>query len=263
MLERDWTPDEVDVDSPNAARMYDYYLGGVANFAVDREAAEQALAITPEIGRSARANRSFLRRAVTYLCRQGIDQFLDLGSGIPTVGNVHEIAQQLNPDARVAYVDAESIAVSHAQYLLKGGSGVTVTQADMRDPEQVLSAQGVAELLDFTRPVAVLTVSMLHFVPADDDPAAVVAAYRAACVPGSYLCMSHASPIAMTEQEAAALSELYRRTTTPVTPRGREEIEALLAGYELVEPGLVPTEQWRPDGDDPATNGYAAVGWKA
>lgn len=253
---------DVDLDKPNAARMYDYYLGGSANFARDREAAEQALAITPEIGRFARANRSFLGRAVSFLCDRGVDQFLDLGSGIPTVGNVHEIALRHNPDARVAYVDREPVAVAHARRLLGETANVTVTQADVRDPETVLTAPGVTELLDLDRPVAVLAVAILHFVPDSDDPAGIVARYRETCAPGSYLVFSHASPITMTEQEAQGGEHVYRATTTPLLTRTYEEIIDLMSGYSLLEPGLVPINHWpREPVDEQAANGYGAVGF--
>ncbi|GAA4855555.1 SAM-dependent methyltransferase [Saccharopolyspora cebuensis] len=254
--------DSPDVNSPNAARMYDYFLGGAANFAVDRIAAEQALAVTPEIGRFARANRSFLGRLVAHLCDLGIDQFLDLGSGVPTVGNVHQIAHRHDPHARVAYVDVEPVAVSHARSLLDGQPHVTITQADIRSPEAVLSAPGVAGLMDFTRPVAVLAVAILHFVPDDDDPASLVASYHRACAPGSYLGMSHASPVTMTAEQVAGGREVYRSTTTPITPRSREAIMAMLTGWQLLDPGLVPLDQWRPDTTgEPVANGYGALAY--
>lgn len=251
---------EVDTSAPNVARMYDYYLGGAANFAVDRDAAEQALAITPEIGRFARANRSFLARAVTYLCGQGIDQFLDLGSGVPTVGNVHEVAHRHNPSARVAYVDHAPVAVSHARTLLADDARVSVTQADICTPQEVLSAPGVSDLLDFTRPVAVLAVAILHFVDDANDPATILGSYRAACAQGSYVALSHASPITMTDEEVHGGQHIYRSTTTPLLIRSHSEITALLDGYTLVEPGLVPINHWPTVGEDTAANGYGAVG---
>lgn len=250
---------DMDLHNPNAARMYDYYLGGAANFLPDREAADRALAITPEIGRFARANRSFLGRAVGFLCEQGIDQFLDLGSGIPTVGNVHEIAHRHNPTARVAYVDREPVAVAHARRLLDSHAHVTVTQADVREPAAVLAAPGVTELLDLDRPVAVLAVAILHFVPDADDPAAIVAAYHRACVPGSYLVFSHASPITMTEHEVHSGQQIYSTTSTPLLSRNHDEIAALLEGYTLLAPGLVPINHWPTTSDEPAANGYSAV----
>ncbi|MHA6801388.1 SAM-dependent methyltransferase [Bounagaea algeriensis] len=251
---------EVDTSAPNVARMYDYYLGGSANFAVDRDAADRALAVTPEIGRFARTNRSFLRRAVTYLCDQGIDQFLDLGSGVPTTGNVHEIAHQHNPHARVAYVDHEVIAVTYARRLLGGDPRVSVTHADIREPEQVLAAPGVSELLDFTRPVAVLAVAILHFVPDTDAPAGILRSYRAACAPGSYVALTHAATVTMAEQEVVSGQRIYSSTTTPLIIRDRTEIAALLDGCRLVEPGLVPVNHWPTTNDETPANGYAAIG---
>ncbi len=253
---------EVDVSSPNAARMYDYYLGGEANFAVDRDAAEQVLTITPEAGQAARANRSFLARAVTYLCEQGIDQFLDLGSGIPTVGNVHEIARQQNPEARVAYVDHEPVAVAHAKALLAGDGRTSITHADLCDVDGVLTAPGVAELLDFNRPVGVLAVGILHFVGDEADPGGILARYRAACRSGSYVVCSHGSSVTLTDDEATSGTRMYRSTTTPVTLRGKEEIAALLQGWVLVEPGVIATNHWTDTTvDEPPVNSYSAVGY--
>ena len=251
---------DADASAPNVARMYDYYLGGAANFAVDREAAERALAVTPEIGRFARANRAFLARAVTYLSTRGIDQFLDLGSGIPTVGNVHEIAHRHNPTAKVAYVDHEAVAVAHARTMLAHESRVSVTRADIRCPQEVLSAPGVAGLLDFSRPVGLLALAILHFVPDSDDPAGILAAYRAACAPGSCVALSHAATITMTEDEVQRGKQIYSTTPTPLLIRDHDEIAALLKGYDLVEPGLMPINHWpTPEIDQPA-NGYGAVG---
>ena len=257
-------PQNPDINAPNAARMYDYFLGGSANFAVDREAAEQALAITPEIGKFSRGNRAFLFRMVRMLCERGVDQFLDLGSGIPTVGNVHEIAQRQNPGAKVAYVDREPIAVAHAKSFLRDHEQVTVTQADIRCPREVLGAPGVAGLLDFTRPVAVLAVAILHFIADEDDPAELMTAYRDACSTGSYLAVSHASPRSMTPDEVRRGQQLYRTTGTPLASRSYEQIAGLLPGYQLLDPGLVPLGEWHPDsvaGADHSTNGYAALGF--
>ncbi|MFC7343837.1 SAM-dependent methyltransferase [Saccharopolyspora griseoalba] len=251
---------DADTDAPNVARMYDYFLGGAANFAVDREAAERALAVTPQIGAFARANRAFLGRVVTYLSEAGIDQFLDLGSGIPTVGNVHEIAHRHNPRAKVAYVDNESVAVSHARAMLVHESRVSVTRADIRDPQEVLTAPGVADLLDFTRPVAVLAVAILHFVPDSDDPAGILAAYRGTCAPGSYAALSHAATTTMTEDEVRRGRQIYSTTPTPLNIRDHAQIAALLDGYDLVEPGLTPINHWPTPNTEQPANGYGAVG---
>ncbi|MDA3629594.1 SAM-dependent methyltransferase [Saccharopolyspora sp. WRP15-2] len=261
-------PDErevIDVGGPNAARMYDYYLGGSANFEVDRAAAEVGRAAMPDAETYARANRAFLGRAVRYLCSVGIDQFLDLGSGIPTKGNVHEIAQGVNPRARVAYVDIESVAVAHSRRMLAQVDGVTITRADIRRPEVVLSAPGVAGLLDFDRPIAVLAVAILPFVPDDVEAAAVLAAYRQACAPGSYLAISHISQLAASAEQVAAAEQVMARTPTPVKWRSADRIAPLLDGYEIVPPGLLPVPLWRPDGPvEPEqvvrANAFGAVG---
>lgn len=256
---------EIDTSHPNSARMYDYYLGGSANFAVDRDAAEAGLAAMPHARDYARANRAFLHRAVAYLVSRGIDQFLDLGSGIPTAGNVHEVAHQYNSAVRVAYVDCEPIAVAHARLLLGEDPRVTVNQADIRQPEAVLGATGVAGVLDFSRPLAVLAVAILPFVPDHEEAASVVRAYRDACAPGSALALSHISALSASPEQVAAAEQVMARTPTPVRWRTRDEIADLLGGYSLVPPGLVPSPQWNavrePDREDiERANAYAAVG---
>lgn len=252
--------EDVDVTTPNPARMYDYFLGGSHNFAADREAAERAIALMPDAVPIARANRQFLRRAVEFCRAEGLDQFLDLGSGIPTVGNVHEVARRTGADARVAYVDVESVAVQTAASVLDGDPLATVTQADLRDPDAVLAAPGVRDLLDLTRPVALLLVSVLHFVPDSDDPAAVVAAYRARLAPGSFVVLSHAT--LDLDERAAVAAATYRDTSSPLTMRTRDEVAALLTGLDLVEPGIVEASAWRPEPDVPpsSVSVYAAVG---
>ena len=250
-----WAPDEVDIETPSAARMYDYYLGGSHNLAADRELAEQYIARLPEIRIISRANRYFLRRAVTLLASEGIDQFLDLGSGMPTAGNVHEIAQALNPRARVVYVDADPVTVAHGIEILRGVAGTAFLHADLRDPESVLSSDAVASRLDLTRPVGVLMCAVMHFVADGDDPAAVVAAYREAGPPGSYLVISHATDDYRREtmQRAAGV---YERASHTMNFRGRQRILDLLNGYELVPPGLVDVILWRPEpGDDDPLGG--------
>lgn len=256
---------EIDMENPNSARMYDYYLGGSANFAVDREAADAAEAIMPHARDYAKANRAFLGRAVAHLASQGIDQFLDLGSGIPTVGNVHEVAGRYNPGVRVAYVDYEAVAVAHARLLLGDDPLVSISQADIRHPDQVLSARGVARLLDFGRPVGVLAVAILPFVPDQNEAVALTAAYRRACVPGSYLVVSHISALSATPEQVVATEEIMARTPTPARWRSPAEIAELLTGYTLIPPGLVPNPLWKPthepDEDEVhSSNAYGAVG---
>ena len=244
-----WAPAEIDIERPSVARMYDYFLGGSHNFAVDRELAEQALRVFPDAPYIVRANRAFLRRAVTLLCGLGIDQFLDLGSGIPTVGNVHEVAHAANPSARIVYVDSDPVAAAHAGALLAEEPLVHVLRADLRDPEPVLREAAVEGRLDLRRPVAVLLVSVLPFIPDSDDPASVVAAYRDGTVPGSYLAISHGT----NEYQPEAVGEvegLYTKTTQPGVFRSRAQILALMPGYELLTPGLVDAILWRPDPED-------------
>jgi SAM-dependent methyltransferase len=236
----------IDLTRPSAARVYDYCLGGFHNFPVDRELAEAAIAVRPTVRANARAGRSFLGRAVTHLAADlGIRQFLDLGSGIPTAGNVHEIAQAVDPSARVVYVDLEPVAVSHAEMILAGDPNTASVLADLRNPEQVLESPAVRRLLDPGQPTALLLSLVLHFVPDDDDPAALVRTYREALGPGSWLAISHGTH-EFEPETALAATRLYQRTAIPTQPRTRSEVLALLDGYEFVAPGVVLAEQWQP-----------------
>lgn len=263
MIESRFGP-SADFNRPSPARMYDYYLGGAHNFAVDREAAESAIASMPYTTTGAQVNRSWLGRAVRFLIRSGVRQFLDLGSGVPTVGNVHEIAQRHDPGARVVYVDVDPVATAHTNQLLEGNERATVVQADLRDINKVTA--GAGELLDWTRPVAVLACAVLHFVPEYDDPAGLLAAYRTHLVPGSYVALSHIAPNGLPNEEVARFTQVYQHTTQPVVLRERSQIEPLLAGLTLVEPGLVRVPLWRPDDSTTTTDaefpGYAAIGHK-
>lgn len=244
----EWAPDEVDMTSPSVARVYDYYLGGSHNFEVDRAFADRVLDALPEMAAVAQANRAFLRRAVHHLCAQGIRQFLDLGSGIPTVGNVHEVAATACDDARVLYVDNDPIAVAHSRALLDDAPSTAVLAADLTDPRRVLDDPLTRSHLDLTQPVAVLLVSVLHFVPDEADPAGIIAAYAAATAPGSHVVVSHASDEGGLSGASQA-QNLYNRDTSPNRMRMRdtEELTALLAGLELVEPGVVRIPLWRPE----------------
>jgi hypothetical protein len=240
-----WAPDEIDLDRPNAARVYDYYCGGAHNFAVDREIGDRAIAAWPKLPLVTRANRGFLRRAVRFLAGRGVRQFLDLGSGIPTVGNVHDVALAADPACRVVYVDIDPVAVLHSRALLADRPEVTAVHADLRDPRGLLEHPEVQAQLDFAQPVAVLMVAVLHFVPDQDDPAGVVAGYRDAIAEGSYLAICHATDDA--SDLAAEHQAIYAPTATPMTMRSRGEVEALFAGFELVDPGVVYLAVWRPD----------------
>ncbi|MDX8146464.1 SAM-dependent methyltransferase [Lentzea sp. BCCO 10_0061] len=260
-----WVPEGVDTGRPSAARLYDYLLGGGHNFAADRALAEKFLQAQPNARTIARQNRAFLRRAVLLMIDEGIRQFLDLGSGIPTVGNVHEIARKADPEAHVVYVDFEEVAVAHSQLILEGDPLAAIIQEDMTRPDAVLQAARDSGLIDFSQPVGVLTAGVFHFVPPEADPNAVVAAYRDAVPAGSYLAVSQFTQDLQPE-EMAGIVEVMKKSQNPMYPRTKSEIEALLAGFELVEPGIVPTPLWRPEGtdtDDPDKAGiYAAVGRK-
>jgi hypothetical protein len=242
-------PAEFDPDRPNAARVYDYYLGGASNLKVDRDFGKKVLEILPEARDYALFNRAFLRRAVRYCASRGIRQFLDIGAGIPTVGHTHEVAQQIDPECRVVYVDNEALAVAHSELLLADNPNATAVHADLRQPHAVLDARETRRLLDFDAPIAVLMVALLHFIPDADDPKSLLKRYQEALLPGSYLVMSHATDEGLNVQVGAA-AELYRVTDRPACVRDRAQITELFDGFELVEPGVVYTPQWRPDAPD-------------
>lgn len=243
------------LDKPNAARIYDYHLGGAHNFAVDRELADRIYAVAPQAAVGARANRAFLQRVVRYCLNHGVRQFLDLGSGVPTVGHVHEAAHAIDPSVRVAYVDNEPVAAAATEQLLEDVPSATITKADLRDPHAVLSAPTVTEVLDFDEPVAVLMVAVLHFVADEDGPAGIVAGYTDALAPGSYLALSHIDVSSESPEAMQRVRDLYQRSTTPSFPRNHDEIAELLpSGFDVVEPGLVPVEHWRPDTPEPPTD---------
>jgi hypothetical protein len=241
---------ELDPQRPNPARMYDYFLGGFHNFESDRAAAEAAEAAFPGVRAAARANRDFLRRAVRYLVGQGIDQFLDLGSGVPTAGNVHELAQGSNPDARVVYVDTEPVAVHASEILLAGNPGAAIVHADIRHVEAVLGAPEVALLLDLSRPVGLIMASVLPYIPEADDPDRLVARYRRALSAGSHLTISHGTVEDYGPGETEGVYDVFNGTTHPITSRGRARIEGWFEGLEFVEPGVVVVTEWRPEHED-------------
>lgn len=254
-------PRTVDVAQASPARAYDYWLGGSANFAIDRERAEEMIRVDPKVVDMARENRAFLGRVVRWCVDRGVNQFLDLGSGIPTVGNVHEIAQHRDPRSRVAYVDNEPIAVAHGQQLLSGNPLATTTHGDLRQPEDVLKASGATRLLDFRRPIAVLAVMVLHYFPDTDTLTRLLAQYRAACPSGSYLALTHLSSDDP-HMDMASIASISQRSTHPAHPRTYREIEGLVAGAELVDPGVVWVHEWNnPDiaSAEPHHGVYGAV----
>ncbi len=250
---------------PNPARMYDYYLDGKNNFPADREAAERALAIAPSTRDMARENRAFLRRAVRFLAAEaGIRQFLDIGAGLPTQGNVHEVAQAVAADARVVYADNDPVVVTHARALLADPSTAAIP-ADLRDPGAILASPEVRALLDSGQPVAILLLAVLHFIQDADDPAGIVARLRDAVPAGSYLAISHATADAPNPRPevAAQVVGVYRRATASLALRGGAEVARFFEGFDLVDPGLVQVQHWRPEAVSTAPGGiWGGVGRK-
>jgi hypothetical protein len=255
VADRDWTT-RINTGVPNPARIYDYLLGGKDNYPADREVADQLVAIAPVAREVVGDNRAFLRRAVRFLAREaGIRQFIDLGSGLPTQGNVHEIAQAVAPDARVVYVDNDAMVVTHGRALLAGDNTITI-KADLREPDVVLGHPEVRELIDFDRPIALLLVAILHFVPDEEDPPGIVARFRDALPTGSYLAISHGTrdvPVrpdmsaAEMAEMGARVERLYQQTTSFMVTRTRAQVERFFDGFDLLDPGLVEIQLWRPD----------------
>lgn len=250
MEQANWAPESIDIISkPSIARSYDYILGGSHNFPVDRKFAQELLTALPDFGLIARANRAFLRRAVRFMVEAGIRQFLDIGSGIPTAGNVHEIAQELAPDARVVYVDIDPVAVIHSRQILVGNDRATVVEEDLRRPEAIVNHPQTRALLDFNQPVGLMLVAVLPAIPDQDDPHGIVARLRDALPPGSYMAISQGTADERTDEIRAA-TEMAAQTTTPLTVRPYTEIMRFFTGFDLIEPGLVWSAQWRPDSPD-------------
>ncbi|GAA4226796.1 SAM-dependent methyltransferase [Actinomadura meridiana] len=242
----EWIPPEVDGQRPSVARVYDFLLGGDHNFVSDRELATGLLRVEPQARELALANRAFLRRAVRVAAEAGVRQFVDIGSGIPTQGNVHEVAQGVDPSARVVYVDNDDVAVAHSRVILTGNDRATVLRADMRRPAGILADPALRGLLDLSEPVAFLLVAALHLLTDADDPGAVVATLRDACAPGSHLVISHITHEAR-PGKAAAIGKLYDRASSPAVSRSHEEILRFFDGWDLLDPGLVYVPLWRPD----------------
>lgn len=239
---------QVDTTKAHPARMYDYYLSGKDNYAADRAAARKVMAAFPQARKLALANRGFLVRAVRFLAEQGIRQYLDLGTGIPTSPNVHEVARQVAPDARVAYVDNDPVVTRHSQALRVTNEGVVAALGDIRRPHEILADPAVNSLIDFAEPVAILMVAVVHFVPDTDEPAGIVGAFADRVAPGSYLALSHITRDKAVPGVVAEITAAYQNATAPAVLRSAEEISALFGGLELVEPGrLVDVSQWRPD----------------
>jgi hypothetical protein len=255
-----------DTGVAHIARVYNYWLGGKDNYAADREAGDQAIQAYPDLVLSVRANRAFLARTVRYLAREeGIRQFLDIGTGIPAANNTHEVAQSVAPDCRVVYVDKDPVVLSHARALLTSQpEGATdYIDADLRDTQKILAQ--AARTLDFSRPVAVMLIAIMHAIGDDDDPYAIAATLMEAVPPGSYLALSHVASDIVPAQAADMVGRLNRLMYEKTTPRRQADVARFFDGLGMVEPGVVRVQQWRPDTETEATtpsNMWGGVGRK-
>jgi SAM-dependent methyltransferase len=248
-----WVPPGVDTGRANVARVYDYWLGGSHNFLADQDAARAIVAVEPNTREGVRANRAFLGRAVRFLAASGIRQFLDIGSGIPTERNVHEVAQQACPGAHVVYADIDKVAVAHSRAILTGNPAAAVIEADLRDPEKILASDTVRSLINFAEPAGLLLNCVLHFISDAEDPWQIVATLREALAPGSYLVLAHGTSEARPAVAQAAEKVYNRSVTTSIHMRSRSDVLRFFDGFDLADPGLVYIPQWRPDapGDVP------------
>lgn len=244
-----WAPEGVDMSRASPARMYDALLGGSHNFEVDRLAAEAGKRLVPDLPRLALSNRAFLRRAVRFLADRGIRQFLDVGSGIPTAGNVHEVAQAIDPGIRVLYVDIDPVAVTHARTILVGNDRADAIQADLRKPDELLARTADSGLIDFTEPVGLLLVAVLHLLQDADLPVERVAALREAVAPGSHVAISHLTSAQRPEDAARLGDHSANESRVGIRFRDRAAITDLFTGWELAEPGVVEIPQWRPESE--------------
>ncbi|MEV0614405.1 SAM-dependent methyltransferase [Nonomuraea sp. NPDC050404] len=240
----------VDPTVPSVARMYDYYLGGKDNFPSDRAAAEKIIAIVPEVRETARDNRAFIGKAVRFMAEQGVRQFLDIGAGLPTQENVHEVAQRIMPDARVAYVDNDPIVLVHARALLADDSNIIAVRGDITDPAAILADPEITAHLDFARPIGLLMSAVLHFVPGDQQVGDIVKTLRGPLVPGSNLLISHFYAPDADNPKVRAGQQVYKGTKPgALVARSQGQIAAYFDGLTLLEPGIVPVKSWRPESE--------------
>ncbi|HEX5188322.1 MAG TPA: SAM-dependent methyltransferase [Streptosporangiaceae bacterium] len=246
MADSDQVPAGVDASQPSVARIYDCLLGGVSNFAADRAAADLMRSRAPELVDAAFANRGFHQRAAKWIAEHGVRQFIDIGSGLPTVGNTHEVVRKVHPDAHVVYVDIDPMVHLHSERLLEGDDAVAVVVADLKDPDAVLANDEVRRLIDFREPVAVLMTAVLHFVSDADDPAAIVARYVAPLAAGSYLALSHTTGDHKPPQAVAAMNEAGRRSAGGNYVRSRAQFREIIGTLEIVPPydGALPEITW-------------------
>lgn len=247
-----WAPEDLDITRPNTARMYDYLLGGFHNFEVDRQVVEKSFRLFPEAPLHARLSRRFLRKSVEHLAELGVDQFLDIGSGIPTVGAVHEAALAVNPDARIAYVDVDPVVVAHSKAILRDVPEAVVVEGDIRHPEQILANEQIATTIDFTKPVGLIMVLLLHFVTDDEEAYRCVNTLKRRLTGGSHLVLSHSTLEGAPPDIAAFFKSVTEKTPTPHKYRTKLEIEAFYDGCEIIEPGVIHLPLWQPESlDDP------------
>ncbi len=261
-----WVPAAIPTDKPSPARIYDYLLGGYHNFEVDRIMVEKLLTIYPDTKQLALLNRAFLNRAVEFLLEADIDQFLDIGSGIPTLGNVHEIAQNKNPSARVVYVDIDPIATAHSKAILQDNPNATSIQADIRQPDTILNHPEVKEMIDFNQPVGLTLVAILHFIVDDEKANNAIRLLTKALTQGSIMVISHS---ALELETQGAINARQEYTAGNTKRRSRDQLLQFFEGFKLVEPGLVPIPSWHPESSDDIfydqperSTGYACVGVK-
>ncbi|MGH3329620.1 MAG: SAM-dependent methyltransferase [Streptomycetales bacterium] len=244
----DWLPSrQVDTRTPSTARIYDYLLGGKDHYAADREAAGKALEMIPTLRKLLRANRQFLVRAVRYCAEQGIDQFIDIGTGLPTAPNVPEVAREIQPNARVVGVDPDPIVLAHHRAMIAVASGISTIEGDVRHPHRIFADVERTGLIDLNRPVAVLLVAVMHFVRDSEDPAGIIRRLMQHNAPGSYLVLAAAALEGADPVAVDGVERIYDTASAPLTIRPTEQIRSWLEPWHLVEPGLVDVRKWRPD----------------
>jgi hypothetical protein len=236
MSEAEEAPAGVDPTTPTTARLYDFLLGGSANFAADRAMAKRLSELVPEVSEGAWANRGFHQRAALWMAEHGVRQFIDIGAGLPTQGNTHEVVLKDSPEAKVVYVDIDPMVFAHAAALLTGGASTAFVQADLRDPDAVLGSTELRGLIDFAEPVGLLITAVMHFVTDQEDPWGLVARYVAELCPGSYLALSHLTSEGKPRQAVEGGSELYERLPENVALRSKADIRRFFDGLEIVPP---------------------------
>ncbi|HVB43896.1 MAG TPA: SAM-dependent methyltransferase [Streptosporangiaceae bacterium] len=258
---------DCNVNTPNVARIYDYYLGGKHNYETDREAARKVLGVAPDVPMAALENRAFLQRAVRFLVQEaGISQYVDIGPGLPTQGNVHQIVQQYAPGARVVYIDNDPFVVQHGQSLLSGQAGISIASGDLRHPDQLLGNPILRELIDLNKPVGLCMTLVLHFIPESEGAHEIVGCLLEALCPGSCIVISHVTDEGREARALSDITDTYNQATAPLVMRSRDEISSFFNGTDLINPGLVFLSQWRPSSESYTDGGtrwaYAGVGRK-